>query len=169
MVSEAGQKVFRTNNKTTGPSNARAEYNRLYWARNPHRRWLHGYVQRCAGYGLTPVVEPFTKEELLDRWGDMCADCGNEWNQLDHRVPVAAGGAHSLANCCPICESCNRAKYLAFDRKRIADFRADRGCGHTVSGNSAAGGTWKTSPFDGSDRQTANVASGRAKASLNSR
>ncbi|MFI7162849.1 HNH endonuclease [Rhodococcus erythropolis] len=106
----------------------RARLNREYWARNPHRRWRHRYLQRCKKYALVPTLVPFTKEDLVDAWGDRCFDCGDpDWDQLDHRTPVAAGGSHDLENCRPVCASCNRRKYRESDRLMIAAFRKEGG------------------------------------------
>ncbi|MEU5840300.1 HNH endonuclease signature motif containing protein [Rhodococcus sp. NPDC047139] len=71
-------------------------------------------------------MDSFNREELIAAHGDRCFDCGGPWDQLDHRIPVAAGGSHDLANCRPICMRCNGKKLHASDRRAIADFRAGR-------------------------------------------
>lgn len=39
-----------------------------------------------------------------------CWVCGGEATQVDHVKPIAAGGAHILANLRPICGQCNQRK-----------------------------------------------------------
>lgn len=72
----------------------RAEYK----AANPQIYWESTYRKRSIEYGFTPVVESFTKEQLIARWGSNCWHCKTgPFEQLDHYlVPVRLGGAHSL-------------------------------------------------------------------------
>ena len=115
---------------------ARAEYQRAYYAENqeaiaarqrvyqqnnPHLRWQANYRQRVRRFGFEPVVEHFTRADLIARWGDACWHCDSgEFEELDHYVPVAAGGTHTLSNCRPSCAACNRAKQNQSDRELIA-------------------------------------------------
>lgn len=74
----------------------------------PHPQWESRYRRRMREFGYEPVVETFTRDELIDRHGDACVHCGGPFEHLDHYpVPVALGGAHSLDNCVPSCEACN--------------------------------------------------------------
>lgn len=99
----------------------------------PHIEWEHTYRRRARAYGNTPIVESFTREELVARYGDACWQCGGEWNQLDHVIPVAAGGPHTLGNCRPSCTPENlahstEAKAAKARREaRLAATRAGRG------------------------------------------
>jgi hypothetical protein len=64
---------------------------------------------RLAG-GL--VIE-FSDEQLAQRmsmFGHRCYVCGNAGPTVDHVKPLAAGGAHCLANMRPMCKSCNGVK-----------------------------------------------------------
>lgn len=82
-----------------------------YRARNPHRTWEHHYRARALALGLEPVVESFTRDQLIARWGDACAHCGGPFEELDHYpVPVALGGPHTLENARPSCAPCNRSQ-----------------------------------------------------------
>lgn len=84
----------------------RAEYR----ATRPHMSWVSEYRRRAKKYGFEPVIEPFTKDDLVARWGDACWHCGGPFEQLDHYVtPVALGGHHTLENCRPSCAPCNMA------------------------------------------------------------
>lgn len=80
----------------------------------PRRTWSVRTASRAKRCGVEPVVERFTRAEVIDTYGDRCAYCKvGGFEQLDHYVPVAAGGAHVLANVRPTCESCNHKKNVA--------------------------------------------------------
>lgn len=81
---------------------------------NPHRRWEHTYRQRVRRYGFNPVVETFTRADLIARYGDRCWHCGGPFEQLDHwPIAVVAGGPHTLDNVRPSCTPCNRSRNQA--------------------------------------------------------
>jgi 5-methylcytosine-specific restriction endonuclease McrA len=57
--------------------------------------------------GLTPGI----RQQVYDRDGHRCVICGSPRDlTLDHWIPRAKGGAHSVANCQTMCRSCNHAK-----------------------------------------------------------
>lgn len=99
---------------------SKAEYNAEYYkdnreairARlqaNPHVRWEADYRRRAIKYGFEPVVESFTRDELIERHGDRCFHCGGEWSETDHYpTPVSRGGHHTLETVVPSCVPCNR-------------------------------------------------------------
>lgn len=93
--------------------------NKEWRSENPHHFWERCYMERCASYGVTPVVQRFTKQELIDTYGDACVDCGNEWTDLDHVVPVRFGGPHILDNCQPVCHPCNMARWGTYQREAL--------------------------------------------------
>lgn len=73
--------------------------------------WAGGYRTRCRALGLDPVVEDFTKPDVIERYGDSCFYCDTgAFEQLDHYVPVKDGGPHTLDNVRPSCANCNLAK-----------------------------------------------------------
>lgn len=81
------------------------EYNQAH----PEVKWESTFRTRSIAYGFTPVVEPFTRDELIAKYGDECWHCKGEWSELDHHpVPVAHGGEHSIRNTKPSCVPCNR-------------------------------------------------------------
>lgn len=87
-----------------------AESKRQYRLANPHKMWEGGYRRRTRRYGHEPVVESFTRDELIERYGDACYHCGGGFDELDHwPIPVIQGGPHTLANCRPSCTGCNRS------------------------------------------------------------
>ncbi|MGP5731233.1 HNH endonuclease [Arthrobacter rhombi] len=81
---------------------------RAYQHAHPEVGWAATYRQRSKAYGFEPVVEDFTRAELIALYGDACAHCGGAFEQLDHHpVPVVLGGAHTLGNVRPCCTACN--------------------------------------------------------------
>lgn len=102
---------------------ANREKFRIYRAANPHIGWEASYAERARDIGFAPLVEHFTREELITRYGDQCFHCGGPFEELDHYpVPVAHGGAHTLDNTKPACLKCNRAQSnnIRYSRKEIA-------------------------------------------------
>lgn len=93
---------------------------RDYQRRNKHKRWERLYRARCREYGLPIRLTPFTRQDVIDRYGDKCAYCKSApFEQIDHAIPVIEGGAHDLENARPCCEKCNGRK----ERRRIQDLR----------------------------------------------
>lgn len=87
----------------------RRAYDRAYRAAHPEVAWRSLYRQRVKRYGLEPIEEPFTKADVIDRYGDGCWHCTDgEFEELDHfPVPVADGGSHTLENVRPACRRSN--------------------------------------------------------------
>src|SRR5699024_4781863 len=80
----------------------------LKHSENPHVGWESTYKQRAKKFGFEPVIESFTKADLIAKYGNECFHCGGPFEQLDHAVvPVALGGHHTLENCRPSCAPCN--------------------------------------------------------------
>ena len=104
----------------------RSDYDRERRRERPEHGWQKDYRHRCGIYGIAPVIHPFTKAELTTVWGNRCVECDAPDWQLDHIIPVAAGGEHSITNCRPLCGECNRTKLITTDRRAIADYRASR-------------------------------------------
>ena len=83
-----------------------------YHAENPHTKWESDYRRRAKHFGFTPVIESFTKDELMARWGDKCFHCGGEWSEIDHYpTPVSRGGHHTLETVVPSCAPCNQRSW----------------------------------------------------------
>lgn len=59
-------------------------------------------------------VESFSAGEwaaVVTKYGGLCAYCGDRpWEHMDHVVPIALGGPHSISNVVPACAFCNRSK-----------------------------------------------------------
>ena len=82
--------------------------------------WERTYRQRAKKFGLDPVMDHFTRAELIAKWGDACYLCGGDWDQLEHVTPVSRGGEHSLENCRPACEPCNHRAWAEYRRAETA-------------------------------------------------
>lgn len=101
-IRESRRRYYAENREQT------IERTRKYYSENPHVYWESWYRRRAKRYGTEPVVEPFTREELVERYGDKCAHCGGPFEELDHfPVAIVHGGAHTLENCKPSCAACN--------------------------------------------------------------
>ena len=71
-------------------------------------RKVQKYRTRAERYGFEPVIESFTRADVLARWGDGCHYCETgAFEHLDHYVPVIEGGTHTLENVRPSCGACN--------------------------------------------------------------
>ena len=91
----------------------------------PNLWWEADYRVRAEKYGFTPDIKPFTRGDLVDRYGESCFHCGGEFEELDHHpVPVGLGGKHSLDNCKPSCTACNRAQGPRVSREMREGARA---------------------------------------------
>lgn len=72
--------------------------------------------QRRRARKLGTAVEPITTEQLtklLEAQRNCCQYCDSSLSSekhLEHRVPLARGGHHVLANLCWSCPTCNRKK-----------------------------------------------------------
>lgn len=87
-------------------------YKKTYAAEHPETGWGTGYRRRAKRYGVEPTIEKFTRVDVVSRYGDGCVYCEvGAFEQLDHYVPVAEGGPHTLANVRPTCTPCNHRKY----------------------------------------------------------
>lgn len=83
-------------------------YKAEYRAENHHKWWEYAFLRRAERYGLEPVVESFTLDDLVAEYGDQCWHCGGPFEELDHYpVAVVHGGTHTLENCKPSCAACN--------------------------------------------------------------
>lgn len=113
------------------------EYNREY--RLTHKEEIHQYylsrkgdedykeVSRAAVRNRRArrnyIEGKITKKEwldLLEKYGNKCLKCGRTdvKLELDHVIPLALGGEHSINNAQPLCRSCNGGKHI-----KIEDYR----------------------------------------------
>ena len=62
-----------------------------------------------------------TAKDLSRLMAQPCFYCGNKAEHVDHVVPIARGGCHSIGNLLPACRQCNQskgAKFITEWRKR---------------------------------------------------
>lgn len=83
---------------------------KAYRSENIHTHWASSYRARAKVRGFKPVVEDFTKADVIAAHGDACAYCGGPFEHLDHAIPISKGGPHTLANVRPSCAECNVVK-----------------------------------------------------------
>lgn len=78
--------------------------------RDRERSRLDAQVRRARQRSTTVV--PFTDEQLRQRMSMFsgCWMCGGPFEHIEHVKPLAAGGAHMLANLRPSCGPCNWSK-----------------------------------------------------------
>ena len=57
------------------------------------------------------IARKIIREKVFKIHGEKCLKCGSKENiQLDHIVPVAAGGLDEIKNLQPLCKACNSSK-----------------------------------------------------------
>lgn len=102
------------------------------------RNWVSSFRRRARLHGLNPAADLITRQDITGRWGDRCYSCKKgKFEQIDHLVPVAAGGRHTLDNVVPCCRACNSRKRWDTDEVLIQQFRAAQAMG----GEKAASGS----------------------------
>ena len=93
-------------------------------SKSNQRAWRMANPERCKETTLQSQIrrrarivengfEEIVQEDAMKLWEayPLCPYCNKrESTTLDHIVPVARGGAHTLANLVPCCKSCNSSK-----------------------------------------------------------
>lgn len=90
---------------------------RLYKRQNPHIVKRLNWTRRAKFRGSFTEAEWL---ELCEKYGSKCLRCGRSDVRLtvDHIVPISKGGANTLDNVQPLCQSCNSRK-----RDKVIDYR----------------------------------------------
>jgi len=106
-----------------------AELQRVYRQKNPdaYKVWVRNNPdkaleinnrRRLAFYKKNSFK--ITKKEVSRLYNSPCFYCGTNHNiQIDHAMPIARGGKHSIGNLLPACKKCNQSKHS----KTIMEFR----------------------------------------------
>lgn len=93
------------------PEAARADALRRYYA-DKSAVVNRNRTTRVRAYG-NDVYQVTTRDinRLMARCGDQCVECGStERLGIDHVIPVARGGRHSIGNLTVLCRRCNSSK-----------------------------------------------------------
>jgi hypothetical protein len=97
---------------------------RQYHAANPGVAWAKNHRKRARRYGLTLITDVISREDVISRWGDRCHYCETGlFEEIDHIIPVRAGGHHQLQNVVPCCRACKTEKQWTTDALLIRRFR----------------------------------------------
>lgn len=97
--------LWRENNKER-----KSEIDRL-WRQSPE-----GQASRFVGHTKRRLLKKnqgngITKNQYKQVVSDPCVYCGRTKKiELDHIVPIVAGGADDVSNAAPVCRSCNSSK-----------------------------------------------------------
>lgn len=82
-----------------------------YRVRHAERARERNAVRRARRLGVRLVSTPLERGYALLLRGDPCAYCGSPAAELDHVVPLAAGGEDGPTNLVGACRSCNAKKH----------------------------------------------------------
>jgi 5-methylcytosine-specific restriction endonuclease McrA len=80
----------------------------FYRSLPPDKRHELTHKRRAQAYGVEHV--PYSRTEILARWGHRCAYCSALATHLDHVHPLSKGGADVEHNIVPACATCNLSK-----------------------------------------------------------
>ena len=97
----------------------RIEYDKCYRQANPDIARAHRRDRRARKRANGGHISPAEWRSVLARFNGKCAKCGSPDNiHMDHVVPLAKGGKHSVDNVQPLCATCNLRKHT-----KIEDYR----------------------------------------------
>lgn len=86
-----------------------AQHRRNFYARLPaDKRHELTHRKRAEQYGVEHT--PYSRSEILARWGHRCAYCNAPASHMDHVQPLSRGGADAEHNMLPACARCNLTK-----------------------------------------------------------
>ena len=60
--------------------------------------------------GATGVATPEQVQARMDYFGNRCAYCGGDFEEVDHVIPLSRGGTGWASNYRPACKPCNGSK-----------------------------------------------------------
>ena len=96
----------------TGRKRGRAAYYREYRRQNPRKVALYSATKRSRAKGLMADLTEEQWEVIKNVFKQKCVYCGKRTRRLtkDHVIPLSKGGALTLTNIVPACQSCNSKK-----------------------------------------------------------
>jgi 5-methylcytosine-specific restriction endonuclease McrA len=115
----ARQKAYRDNNLEQCRAKARnyrrqnKQKNAVYFSEyiKKHPEKNRAKRQRRRALELAASVYLVSRKEITKLYASNCFYCGGAGRiELDHVVPLAQGGQHSIGNLVPACMACNRSK-----------------------------------------------------------
>lgn len=75
-----------------------------------HPEQYQMYNNRRRARKKTSIVDIFTTKDVIEKYGDKCVYCQDDFTHIDHYIPLSRGGSHTLENVRPSCEQCNLEK-----------------------------------------------------------
>lgn len=93
--------------RATNPEKAR-ELVRKWIANHPEVKRANDQRRRASL--KTSTAKAPTAKQLKDLLARPCHYCGDSAQQIDHYIPLARGGTHTLENLRPACAACNLSK-----------------------------------------------------------
>jgi len=117
-VLDEKKKVYTENNKIAHIERRQRWYQKnsdkvkqkIYSYKKEHKDQYRLYANKRVALKKTTVVEDFTFNDIIEKYGDKCVYCGGNFDHIDHYIPLSKGGGHTLKNVRPSCESCNLTK-----------------------------------------------------------
>lgn len=80
----------------------------LYKKEHPEQYQM--YNNRRAASKKTDIVDIFTHQDIINKYGNKCFYCPGSFDHIDHYMPLSKGGMHTLENVRPSCVECNLTK-----------------------------------------------------------
>lgn len=105
-----------------------SEHGKRWRANNKEKTRHYEQNRRARRKGNGGEIAPAQWESIMDFYGHKCLCCGKENIKLtmDHVVPIALGGSHTVDNIQPLCGPCNsrkRDKYIDYRKEIYAPTR----------------------------------------------
>lgn len=78
----------------------------------PDYEWVSRRIRYARSKGVAADLTVTQWKNTVSYFNNQCAYCQqNSWDILEHFIPTILGGATTVSNVVPACNSCNRRKY----------------------------------------------------------